>query len=320
MGRVGIKSESLPGDAIPPGFEAFKARGVQDGYLTSSKGHGGYHNTMTTVHHFAPSHSIPQMSISSLDCFQFYPRADLMVTAAHAYLSGVGVEGLHISTSESGWSSCFKWRYSLGDEYYNYTIQNICLTSFRLAATVNNYRVASGWSLKIFVWDLTGKPYLVSLLIYSCSKRTKVMELLKENAPIATCSPCFIDEYRLLGVVPSRGGGNKLELALWDTSQKDPSPVRFECAGLNLEVSLCRSLESNHGLPFHGDLSEGIVGISRGGNRFDVLVIRVRDLIALSRGDKDKTVPWSQWGKKTTILEDLTPHFSVLHSQVVNVR
>ena len=147
------------------------------------------------------------------------------------------------------------------------------------------------------------------------------MELSKDNTPFALNDACFIDEYRLLGALPSRGEPNKLELALWDTSRKRPSPVRFETEfPLTNHAYLRRNRESNHELPFHGDLSEGIVCIAttRNDTDWDVAVIRVRDLIALSTGREGQIVRRAEWMGKVTNLK--IPCFpSVLHSQVAYV-
>ena len=145
------------------------------------------------------------------------------------------------------------------------------------------------------------------------------MELLKENTTIALNGACFIDEYRLLGAVPSRSDPNKSELALWDTSHKNPSPVRFETEHPSTESThLRRNREPNHKLPFHGDLSEGIVcvvtPVDDTGALCDVLVIRARDLIALSK--RRETVLWSEWKSGATNLSNLPSNLSVLHSQV----
>ena len=73
-----IRFRPLPSRAIPLGFEA---QCVEVGYLRSFERRGDGLGTMFTVHHFAPSDSIPEMRISPMAHFQFYPRADLMVTA-----------------------------------------------------------------------------------------------------------------------------------------------------------------------------------------------------------------------------------------------
>ena len=151
------------------------------------------------------------------------------------------------------------------------------------------------------------------------------MELLKENIPFALNNACFIDEYRLLGGVPSQSGRNEYDLALWDTSHKKPSPVRFQTERPLTEFTrLCCNRESNHNLPFHGDLSAGIVCVGIPGESYrspyKVLVIRVRDLIAFSEGREGTTVPWTEWGDKVTKLSNLPSNFSVLHSQVVYFR
>ena len=151
------------------------------------------------------------------------------------------------------------------------------------------------------------------------------MELLKKNAPYgASSGACFIDEYRLLGTVPSQGEQNKLELALWDTRDNHPSPVRFETEEPPaISTNFGRNRGSNHELPFHGDLSGGIVcvGNTEGdrGTPYRVLVIRVRDLIALSKGRGGKTIQWSEWGDRVTKLSSIPIGYSVLHSQVAYV-
>ena len=144
---------------------------------------------------------------------------------------------------------------------------------------------------------------------------------MKENAPCVSTNVCFIDEYRLLGVVPSQGGRNKLELALWDTWDKNPSPVRFKTKQPPAESTrLGRNRKSNHELPFHGDLSQGIVCVgNREGTSYKVLVIQVRDLIALSEGRGGTTVQWSQWKSMVTKLSGIPSRYFVLHSQVAYV-
>ena len=151
------------------------------------------------------------------------------------------------------------------------------------------------------------------------------MKLLKENLPFALNDAFFIDEYRLLGAVPSQGDRSKYDLALWDTSHKNPSPVRFETEfPLTQYTRLCRNRESNPELPFHGDLSAGIVGVVNHLNSnpplCNVAVIRVGDLITLSGGCEGKTVPLSKWKEKVTNLGNLPSGFSVLHSQVAYVQ
>ena len=133
----------------------------------------------------------------------------------------------------------------------------------------------------------------------------------------------FIDEHKLLGIVSSRGGPNEFELALWDTSHEPhPSLVRFKCPWLIRDARLDRSRESNHELPFHGDLSGGIVcvRIPTGDTQCNAFAIWVRYFIALSKRHQGGTVQWSQWRGIVTKLANLTRYFSVLHSQVVDVR
>ena len=147
------------------------------------------------------------------------------------------------------------------------------------------------------------------------------MKLLKENVPFTSRDACFIDEYRLLGAVPSQGDQSKCELALWDTSCENPSPVRFETKfPLTEFTKLHRNRESNPELPFHGDLSAGIVCVETQEALRDVLVIRVRDFIALSKGCEGRTVSWSEWESTATKLSDVPYGFSVLHSQVAYFR
>ena len=147
---------------------------------------------------------------------------------------------------------------------------------------------------------------------------------MKENIKVSGVSICFIDEYQLLGIVPSSGDPNKSELALWNTLNKRPSPVRFETeCPLTPDTRLDRSRESNRGLPFYGDPSKGIVCVGIPRDRFlcaAVLVILARDLIALSKESQNGTVQWSQWRGKVTDLENLSTSFCVLHSQVADVR
>ena len=170
--RGSIESDLLPGGAIPPDFAAGR---VGEGYLLSWKLQV---DGRFTYHFFAPSTSIPKITLQSDESFHFNPRTGLAVVvkadtdvAACVNLTRrcstihsqcktrpVNVEVSHIPTSDSSWPSPFQ-SYELKPCWDGF--RSICLTSRRIAIVA----FLDGGERNISVWDREGKLCFVSLLI-----------------------------------------------------------------------------------------------------------------------------------------------------------
>ena len=173
--RESIKSTPpLVDDVIPPGFEI---QGWGEGYLLSSK--RAEVDGVSTYHFFAPSTSVPEIAVPFGTFFRFNSRAGLgaVITMDTKVLGCVNltrkcstihseyktrpvkVEVSRISTSDSSWPPPFQsCEFQPRWEYFC----SIFLTSRRIAIIAE---VNAEVGKNIFVWDLDGKPYLVSLLI-----------------------------------------------------------------------------------------------------------------------------------------------------------
>lgn len=150
----------------------------------------------------------------------------------------------------------------------------------------------------------------------------------------------FIDDSRLLGVVPTRPCGLK-EVVLWDAAvlgdTRIPRQLVFDLGppyavprlpGLIIDIAC--DLESNHAPPFRADPSMQLVGIKVSGDYTNhrwyprdskVLLIRSQDLSGFaSRIGTTSTIRWEDWSpfvRQILIWRLLSAEVHLLHSHLV---
>ena len=101
-------------------------------------------------------------------------------------------------------------------------------------------------------------------------------------------------------------------LGLWDTSEPSSEPNPPQRTTFKVNLGKTHILHRNYELLFHGDPSGGIVVLAiKIYVGWDLLVVRVRDLIALS--NKPSYVLWEKYAKRLGGIDG----FCVLHSRVV---